>query len=122
MILQYFVPYYLPKLHDVAYHISNDAYFPSCSSIVPKLFNHFFHRGIFLGTRPHAAAAFRRVLVMPNLVPPVTTTEAALAYRERILLRLPKTIKEGDFVPLMTFLGHRHRQKHITLDLLVTLA
>jgi dihydroorotase len=39
---------------------------------------------------------------MPNLVPPVTTTQAALAYRERILLRLPKTIKEGEFVPLMT--------------------
>ena len=52
--------------------------------------------------RPHAAAAFCRVLVMPNLVPPVTTTEAALAYRERILLRLPKDIKNGDFVPLMT--------------------
>lgn len=41
---------------------------------------------------------------MPNLVPPVTTTEAALAYRERILLRLPKPHKEGDFVPLMTSL------------------
>eukprot|EP00438_Fugacium_kawagutii_P029214 Skav229549 [mRNA] locus=scaffold568:275738:288499:+ [translate_table: standard] len=54
---------------------------------------------------PHAAAAFCRVLVMPNLVPPVTTTEAALAYRERILLRLPKTTKEGDFVPLMTRRG-----------------
>ena len=54
--------------------------------------------------RPHAAAAFCRVLVMPNLVPPVTTTEAALAYRERILLRVPKPHKEGDFVPLMTSL------------------
>lgn len=52
-------------------------------------------------TVAHAAKAFHRVLVMPNLVPPVTTTEAALAYRERILLRLPKEDKEH-FVPLMT--------------------
>ncbi|CAJ1386380.1 unnamed protein product [Effrenium voratum] len=52
--------------------------------------------------RPYAAAAFCRVLVMPNLVPPVTTTEAALAYRARILQRLPKHVRPGDFVPLMT--------------------
>eukprot|EP00928_Gymnodinium_smaydae_P011622 TRINITY_DN14266_c0_g3_i1.p1 TRINITY_DN14266_c0_g3~~TRINITY_DN14266_c0_g3_i1.p1 ORF type:complete len:354 (+),score=70.92 TRINITY_DN14266_c0_g3_i1:63-1124(+) len=53
-------------------------------------------------TVPHAAAAFNRVLVMPNTVPPVTTTEAALAYRERILKRLPADSVEGDFLPLMT--------------------
>lgn len=53
-------------------------------------------------TVPHAARAFRRVLVMPNLVPPVTTTEAALAYRERILRRVPADVPEGAFHPLMT--------------------
>eukprot|EP00435_Cladocopium_sp_Y103_P059013 s172_g21.t1 len=69
----------------------------------PDDFHHHFRDEPFLEhTVPHAAAAFCRVLVMPNLVPPVTTTQAALAYRERILLRLPKTIKEGEFVPLMT--------------------
>ena len=31
------------------------------------------------------ARVFARAIVMPNLKPPVTTVEAALAYRERIL-------------------------------------
>jgi dihydroorotase len=48
---------------------------------------------------PHTAARFDRAIVMPNLVPPVTTTGAALAYRDRILAALP----EGSgFQPLMT--------------------
>ena len=37
----------------------------------------------------HTAAAFGRALVMPNLVPPVTTTELARAYRDRILAVAP---------------------------------
>eukprot|EP00043_Microstomoeca_roanoka_P011282 m.106512 g.106512 ORF g.106512 m.106512 type:complete len:361 (+) comp15152_c2_seq9:332-1414(+) len=41
----------------------------------------------------------RRAIVMPNLVPPVVTTDMALAYRERILAALPAG---ADFVPLMT--------------------
>lgn len=36
---------------------------------------------------------------MPNLRPPITTTTAAVAYRERILKSLPTDI---DFNPLMT--------------------
>lgn len=38
-----------------------------------------------------------RAIVMPNLVPPVMTTETALAYRERILAQQPKMT----FTPLM---------------------
>ena len=34
---------------------------------------------------PHAAQRFARAIVMPNLKPPVTTLQMALAYRERIL-------------------------------------
>ena len=69
----------------------------------PDDFHHHFRDEPYLEhTVPHAAAAFCRVLVMPNLVPPVTTTAAALAYRERILLRVPKEVKQGDFIPLMT--------------------
>lgn len=34
---------------------------------------------------PHVARDFGRALVMPNLRPPVTTVEAAMAYRERIV-------------------------------------
>ncbi len=48
---------------------------------------------------PHTARQFGRAIVMPNLKPPVTTTEAARAYRERILAALPAG---AVFEPLMT--------------------
>ena len=48
---------------------------------------------------PDTARQFARAIVMPNLRPPVTTTELALAYRERILAALPKDM---NFEPLMT--------------------
>ncbi len=34
---------------------------------------------------PHSSAHFARAIIMPNLLPPVTDTKAARAYRERIL-------------------------------------
>ena len=37
---------------------------------------------------PYTAGQFARAIVMPNLVPPVTTIEAALAYRQRIMIGL----------------------------------
>ncbi len=45
------------------------------------------------------ARQFARAIVMPNLVPPVTTRAAAAAYRERILAACPAGY---DFTPLMT--------------------
>ena len=45
------------------------------------------------------ARQFARAVVMPNLRPPVTTTEQAQAYRARILAALPAGSK---FEPLMT--------------------
>ena len=48
---------------------------------------------------PDSARQFARAIVMPNLRPPVTTVELALAYRERILAALPK---DAQFEPLMT--------------------
>jgi dihydroorotase len=45
------------------------------------------------------ARCFARAIVMPNLKPPVTTTELALAYRQRILAALPAG---AHFEPLMT--------------------
>lgn len=48
---------------------------------------------------PHTAERFGRAIIMPNLRPPVTTTEQALAYRERILAAVPAGMK---FEPLMT--------------------
>lgn len=47
---------------------------------------------------PHTAERFGRALIMPNLKPPVTTTEQALAYRERILAAVPGS----RFDPLMS--------------------
>ncbi|MDH4050159.1 MAG: dihydroorotase [Rubrivivax sp.] len=51
---------------------------------------------------PYSAAQFRRAIVMPNLRPPVTTTEQALAYRDRILAARPTDGPGSDFEPLMT--------------------
>src|SRR4029078_11865577 len=52
---------------------------------------------------PFTAARFARAIVMPNLRPPVTTTDAAKSYRERILAALPQIDgKRGDFTPLRT--------------------
>jgi len=48
---------------------------------------------------PDTAKRFARAIVMPNLKPPVTTTEAARQYRDRILAALPAGL---DFTPLMT--------------------
>jgi len=51
----------------------------------------------------HSARQFARAIVMPNLKPPVTTTEQALAYRERILAALRKGgAQASSFTPLMT--------------------
>src|SRR6266849_6529513 len=45
------------------------------------------------------AKNFGRAILMPNLVPPVTTTKDAIAYRARVLAALPPASK---FEPLMT--------------------
>jgi dihydroorotase len=51
------------------------------------------------GVVQDTARQFARAIVMPNLRPPVTTTEQARAYRERILAALPAGAR---FEPLMT--------------------
>ena len=48
---------------------------------------------------PASARRFGRAVIMPNLKPPVATTEAALAYRERVLAAVPRGVR---FEPLMT--------------------
>ena len=50
---------------------------------------------------PHTAKQFARAIIMPNLRPPVTTVEMALAYRTRILSALPAALQFA-FEPLMT--------------------
>jgi len=48
---------------------------------------------------PHTAAQFGRAVIMPNLRPPVTTTQAALDYKSRIQAAVPAGLQ---FEPLMT--------------------
>lgn len=50
---------------------------------------------------PHSARQFARAIIMPNLNPPVVTTDMAQAYRARILAALPATL-QTHFDPLMT--------------------
>ena len=48
---------------------------------------------------PHTARQFGRAIIMPNLRPPITSTAAALAYRDRIKAAVPEGLA---FEPLMT--------------------
>ena len=54
---------------------------------------------VLRGVAHFTARQFARAIVMPNLAPPVTTVEAAVAYRERIFAAVPE---DSSFTPLMT--------------------
>jgi dihydroorotase len=60
---------------------------------------HFRDGDMLTETVAATARCFRRAIVMPNLVPPVTTADMASAYKNRILEALPQGAK---FEPLMT--------------------
>ena len=59
---------------------------------------HFRDGDIMKAVAPFTAAQFGRAIVMPNLVPPVTTAKQASQYRERI----QAAVKPHRFTPLMT--------------------
>ena len=60
---------------------------------------HFRDGAIMEAVLRYTAELFGRAIVMPNLVPPVTTVAAARAYRGRIKAALPA---DSSFQPLMT--------------------
>lgn len=60
---------------------------------------HFRDGDMLRETVPATARCFNRAVVMPNLVPPVTTGALAAAYRERILAARPAG---STFEPVMT--------------------
>ncbi|MGI2171399.1 dihydroorotase [Shewanella sp. MF05960] len=60
---------------------------------------HFRDGDMLRETVPATARLFKRAIVMPNLVPPVTNADMIVAYRERILAARPQGC---DFEPLMT--------------------
>ncbi|MBC7718165.1 MAG: amidohydrolase family protein, partial [Pseudorhodobacter sp.] len=52
---------------------------------------------------PDTARQFARAVIMPNLKPPVTTTDQAVAYRHRIKAAMPSGAGfNASFEPLMT--------------------
>jgi len=61
---------------------------------------HFRDGDILQETVAATARCFRRAIVMPNLVPPVTTAAMANEYKQRILAARPAD--KLDFEPLMT--------------------
>ncbi|GLE01469.1 hypothetical protein PINS_up010299 [Pythium insidiosum] len=68
----------------------------------PDDFHHHLRDGEALKLLvPHVARQFARCIVMPNLVPPVTTTAMALAYHDRIMAHVP-AVYATRFQPLMT--------------------
>lgn len=50
---------------------------------------------------PHTARQFARAIIMPNLRPPIVTTDMARAYQARIVSALPDDLR-AKFQPLMT--------------------
>lgn len=60
---------------------------------------HFRDGAMMRRVVPYTARQFARAIVMPNLVPPVTTMAMGAAYRERILDAVPEGV---NFTPLMT--------------------
>ena len=60
---------------------------------------HFRDNDMLPETVAASARCFRRAIVMPNLVPPITTAEMAVAYRERIVAEIPQG---RQLQPLMT--------------------
>ncbi|MFM9874099.1 MAG: dihydroorotase [Fimbriimonadaceae bacterium] len=66
----------------------------------PDDFHAHLRDGAMLDSVAHfTARQFARAIVMPNLVPPVITTEQALVYKSRVAAALPHSAR---FTPLMT--------------------
>ncbi|MCY4330422.1 MAG: dihydroorotase [Endozoicomonadaceae bacterium] len=60
---------------------------------------HLRDGSILEGTVKASARYFSRAIIMPNLIPPVTTAEKAAAYKKRIKQHIPDA---SNFTPLMT--------------------
>jgi dihydroorotase len=73
---------------------------------------HLRDGNIIASILPQTARQFARAIIMPNLRPPVVTTEQAREYRARIQAALPADIR---FEPLMTlYLTDNTRAEEIT--------
>ncbi len=78
----------------------------------PNDFHHHLRDGVTLVTSvEHCFRNFKNVVVMPNLVPPVTSIEQALKYRNRIALH-----DNYNGNPMMTLYLHKDIQIHDLLS------
>ena len=50
---------------------------------------HFRDGAVLSSVVPYTARQFERAIVMPNLVPPITTAQMASDYRDRVLAAVP---------------------------------
>jgi dihydroorotase len=70
---------------------------------------HFRDGDMLLETVPATSRCFKRAIAMPNLVPPVTTTQMALDYKARIQAAVPKDKAfDADFDALVTLYLTNH--------------
>lgn len=60
---------------------------------------HLRDGNVLAAVAPFTARWFGRALIMPNLIPPITTAKAAIEYRDRIIKAVPH---DSAFMPLMT--------------------
>lgn len=74
---------------------------------------HFRDDDMLPETVPATARCFNRAIVMPNLVPPVTTAKLAMEYKDRILAARPKN---SQFEPLMTLYLTNDTSKQDIID------
>lgn len=70
---------------------------------------HLRDGGALRAVLPATTRCFARAMVMPNLHPPIVTTDQAIAYRNRILAAVPKNDR---FEPLLTL----YLTEHTTAD------
>jgi dihydroorotase len=70
---------------------------------LPDDFHHHARDGRMTETViEHASERFGRCLMMPNLKPPITTTEQAMQYKQHILDCVERVARNEPFEPLMT--------------------
>lgn len=64
---------------------------------------------------PHSAAPFAGAVIMPNLVPPVTSAQMLTAYRDRILAAAG--VDAAQFQPLMTLFFQHYTEAQLAASL-----
>lgn len=62
---------------------------------------------------PFSAQDFRAAVIMPNLIPPITSQEGLKEYKKRILKACEKEGQNANFTPLMTLFFQNYDEKFL---------